>query len=109
LAERVGRSARFIPIARPHAPAAIQTLLEAMKDKETHNRIAAAVEILNRAYGKPPVAVSAQIDANVDANVLIGGIDAPPRPNSLEDAEQWLARRRRELAELDKSSKPKPH
>jgi hypothetical protein len=29
-----------------------------------------------------------------------GGIDCPPRPATVEDAEKWLERRRRELAEL---------
>jgi hypothetical protein len=30
-----------------------------------------------------------------------GGIDAPPRPDTVESAEQWLERRRRELAALN--------
>jgi hypothetical protein len=40
-----------------------------------------------------------QVEAAV--TVVKGGIDAPPRPATIEDAEQWLARRRKELAELD--------
>jgi hypothetical protein len=40
-----------------------------------------------------------QVEAAV--TVIKGGIDAPPRPSTIEDAEQWLARRRRELAALD--------
>jgi hypothetical protein len=40
-----------------------------------------------------------QVEASV--NVTQGGIDAPPRPATIEDAEQWLIRRRKELAELD--------
>jgi hypothetical protein len=40
-----------------------------------------------------------QVEAAV--TVVKGGIDAPPRPSTIEDAEQWLIRRRKELAELD--------
>jgi hypothetical protein len=39
--------------------------------------------------------------ADIDARVAVGGIDAPPRPSTIEDAEQWLIRRRKELAALD--------
>jgi hypothetical protein len=39
-----------------------------------------------------------QLEASVNVR---GGIDAPPRPATIEDAEQWLIRRRKELAELD--------
>jgi hypothetical protein len=52
----------------------------------------ATVELLNRGMGKPTESVI----ANIHTNMLVGGIDRPPR-ESLED---WLARRRKELAAL---------
>jgi hypothetical protein len=78
-------------LARQHAPEAIQALVDALRDPE--RAIPAAVAILDRGYGKPPIAVYAA----VNATVFPGGPDIPPR----EDLQAWLARRRRELAALD--------
>ena len=45
-------------LAQSHAPAALQTLVAALKDSNARNRITAASIILDRAYGKAPQAVS---------------------------------------------------
>lgn len=50
-----GRPKGIAAIARAHAGRAVDVLVEAMDDKDSRVRIAAAKEILDRAYGKAPV------------------------------------------------------
>jgi hypothetical protein len=92
-------------LARQHAPEAIQALVDALKDPD--RAIPAAIALLDRGYGRPAVAVFAAV------NVAVGGIDSPPRPPDIESAEEWLKRRRAELAMLDGpppvSAEPAPH
>src|SRR5262249_24829404 len=80
-------------LAKRHTAAAIGRLVELMEQKQDL-RIAleASAELLSRGWGKPPVALYAQ----VNSHVAVGGIDRPPR----ETLEEWLARRRRELGAL---------
>jgi hypothetical protein len=85
-------------LARQHAPAAVEALVAALRDPE--RAIPAAIALLDRGYGKPPVAVFAQ----VNGTVAIGGIDAPP-PIVDETDEQWLCRRRQELAHLEHATR----
>jgi hypothetical protein len=80
-------------LARQHCPAAIQALVDALKDPD--RAVPAAIALLDRGIGKPAQAVFAE----VNGSVFVGGIDRPPR----ESLEEWLARRRRELAVLDGS------
>jgi hypothetical protein len=54
----------------------------------------AARELINRGWGKPPVAVLAQINGNI----AVCGVVRPPL--IMESDEEWLARRRRELGLL---------
>lgn len=84
------------PYARQFGRAAIDTMVACLKDNRW--KVPAAVALLDRGYGKPAQAIYGQLDANLS----IGGIDRPPR----ETLEEWLARRRRELAALDGPHKP---
>jgi hypothetical protein len=70
-------------LARQHAPAAIEALVAALRDPD--RAIPAAIALLDRGYGKPPVAVFAQVNGSVH----VSGIDAPP-PIVNETDEQWL-------------------
>jgi hypothetical protein len=81
-------------LARPHAAEAIATLVRMLRDPV--QCIAAAKELLDRGFGKPPVAVT----ATVDATLIVGGVDAPRRPGD-ETYAAWLARAQAELAELE--------
>lgn len=74
-------------LARLHTDEAIATLVEALKDRR--NCVQAAIALLDRGWGKPKEQVE-QTNFNID----LGGIDAPPLPETLEE---WLARRRTEL------------
>jgi hypothetical protein len=84
-------------LARPHAPAAIEALVKALSDPD--RCIPAAIALLDRGFGKPAQSVA----ADVQTRVIVGGVDAPPRCDTIEEAERWLARRRKELAELTAS------
>jgi hypothetical protein len=91
--------------ARKLTQEALATIAELMRaSPDQRIRLDAASELLSRGWGRPAQAVIAQ----VDTRVVVGGIDAPPRTNSVEEAEQWLARRRRELAALTGEAKPQP-
>jgi hypothetical protein len=90
-------------LALPYGPGAISLFAQMAglipgKDaaESEQARIAAAKELVDRAYGKATQA----IQATVDAQVWRGGIDAPRLADTVEEAEVWLARRRRELAEM---------
>jgi hypothetical protein len=87
-----------ITLARQHTTAAIDTLVQCLTDPR--HRVAAAVALLDRGWGKPKQPVVHSGNLNVE-----GGIDAPPCCETIEDAEQWLARRRRELALLAAETK----
>jgi hypothetical protein len=69
--------------------------------KDQRVQLDAASEILNRGWGRPHQAIA--VAAHVTAQ---GGIDAPPAPQTLEDAEAWLARRRKELDAMLGPPKP---
>ena len=84
-------------LARQHAPAAIEALVAALRDPD--RAIPAAIALLDRGYGKPPVAVFAQ----VNGSVAVSGIDGPP---PIEGSwEEWLAQRRQDLG-LDPPAGP---
>lgn len=80
-------------LARAHTEEAVNRLVKALD--EPRNAVQAAIALLDRGWGKPKEFVE-----NTNINFDGGGIDAPPRPDTIETAEEWLARRRRELAEL---------
>jgi len=87
-------------LAREHAPAAIARLLQLMHQNDDLGvAIAATNSLLDRGYGRPPQAVLAQ----VNGTLAVSGIDAPP-PIINETNEEWLARRRAELAALEADS-----
>jgi hypothetical protein len=91
-------------LAREHAPEAIARLLALMRqDEERGVALSAAAEMLNRGYGRPPIAVFAQ----VSGEIAVSGIDAPP-PIINETDEQWLSRRRQELALLEQATRREP-
>lgn len=74
-------------LARAHTDAAIGTLVKALRDHRLC--VSAAVALLDRGWGKPKETVEA-----AHAHLMLGGIDAPPLPETLE---AWLLRRRAEL------------
>ena len=76
-------------LAQQHCPAAILALVEALKYPK--ERVPAAQVLLDRGYGRP----RQEIDATLRG--IVGGIDAPPLPESIDD---WLARRRADLQRL---------
>jgi hypothetical protein len=80
-------------LARQHCPAAIQALVDALKDPD--RAVPAAIALLDRGIGKPAIAVWAQIDATLSSY----GIDRPPEIQ--ESYEEWLERRRNELDVLE--------
>jgi hypothetical protein len=86
-----------VQAARQYTELAIATLVAVMKDPKSPGsaRIAAAVAILDRGWGKPSQAI--EHSGGLD---LRGGIDAPPIPETMEE---WLARRRVELDEMVKA------
>jgi hypothetical protein len=81
-------------MARALTPRAIAALDRALDDPD--RAIPAAVALLDREWGKPAVAVLAQLNASL----TVGGVDLPPR----ETLEQWLERRRGELGALGNTS-----
>jgi hypothetical protein len=85
-------------LARQHTVAAIDTLVKCLIDPR--HRVAAAVALLDRGWGRPKEPVEHSGNLNVS-----GGIDARPCCETIEDAEQWLERRRRELALLAAETK----
>jgi len=59
-------------LARKNSPEAMQTLVANLKDENGHVRNAAAIAILDRAYGKPPQAIVG--DDELDPVKLIGEV-----------------------------------
>jgi hypothetical protein len=95
----------IVALARQRTPAAVEALTRALQSPR--ERVAAATVLLAYGYGRPSQNVS--INGQLNAELIVGGIDAPPRCDSVESAEEWLARRRRELAELTgPTTKPPP-
>jgi hypothetical protein len=81
-------------LARQHTRECIERLLGFMRQQSDLDlALAATTALLDRGWGKPATMVLAQ----VQTQVVTGGIDAPPR----ESLPQWIERRRRELAALD--------
>ena len=80
-------------LAREHSAAAIAALVKALDDPD--RAIAAAIALLDRAYGKPAQAVI----ASIDGDLTVSGIDKPPEIT--ESYEDWLERRRAELAAIE--------
>jgi hypothetical protein len=80
-------------LARQHCPAAIQALVDALKDRD--RAVPAAIALLDRGIGKPAIAVWAQ----VNGSLVVTGIDKPPEIT--ETYEEWLTRRRNELDALE--------
>jgi hypothetical protein len=70
--------------------------------KDQRLRLDAAAEILNRGWGRPPVAVA--LEARITSEA--GSIDRPPVVIE-ESVEDWLQRRRSELAQLESEGKAK--
>ena len=89
-----------VELAQALTPRAINALDQALDDPE--RAVNAAQILLDRGWGKPPQAVYAQVNGNLN---LTGGIDAPPR----ETLAQWIERRRRELETLDGTALPAPN
>lgn len=73
--------------ARALTPEVFAVLEDALKNPK--ERLQACAILLDRAWGKPKEQVE-QINYNLD----VGGIDAPPLPETLEE---WLSRRHSEL------------
>jgi hypothetical protein len=90
-----GKPADVIEMCRALTPEAVQALYQALSNPR--ERVQAATALLDRGWGRPHQSVYAQ----VDTNLIVGGIDAPPLPQTLESAEEWLIRRRKELAALE--------
>jgi hypothetical protein len=85
------------PLGRPKLVDDIAGLVEFMRQREDPQlAMDAMIALLDRGFGKPPIAVFAQ----VNGTVAMGGIDGPP-PIIEETDEQWLERRRAELAALE--------
>jgi hypothetical protein len=78
--------------ARAHTKEALEALVASLKDPRT--RVQAASELLDRGWGRAPAYL--EHSGNININ---GGIDAPPDVVvTPETAEEWLERRRKELA-----------
>jgi hypothetical protein len=91
-----------VSLARQHTPEAINRLVALMRqDDNLDIAIQATTALLDRSWGKPPQAILARIDGELN----IGGIDAPPIINE-SDAE-WLERRRAALALIAVETKPR--
>jgi hypothetical protein len=90
------KSRTLVELARAHTAEAIAALVADLAVPE--RRCAAACALLDRAWGKPPVAIL----AHINGEMIVGGIDGPPR----ETMEQWLARRQRELDILTAPAPP---
>jgi hypothetical protein len=83
-----------IELSRQHTEASIEALFKSLADPRT--RVAAAVALLERGWGKPL--------QTVESNVTIsGGIDAPIIPETLEE---WLARRHADLDAMGTTAWP---
>jgi DNA-binding phage protein len=72
-----------VQILSAHAPEAVEKLLELMRSEDQQVALAAVREILNRVYGKAPVAVGVGVD---DRTTLYQAI-APKEASSFEE---WL-------------------
>jgi hypothetical protein len=110
LGSRNKATADIRALAQPYGPAAVLMfaemagLLPGKPPAESEQaRIAAGKELLDRGYGRSMQPVLGEQTVHI-----VGGIDSPPRPATIEDAEQWLIRRRKELAELDSPSAEPP-
>jgi hypothetical protein len=88
----------LVEAARALTPRALAALEQALDDPD--RAIPAAVALLDRAWGKPPIAVLAQMNNTV----TVGGIDKPPN----ETLAQWVERRRRSLEALGGPQPPPP-
>lgn len=55
--------------ARAHSMAALDTLVAALHDENTRNRVTAAQAILDRAYGKPAQQITGDPDAPVSMTI----------------------------------------
>jgi hypothetical protein len=89
-------AADVIQAAREHTVAAVARLVALMQQDDDRNvALAAATALLDRGHGRPPQAILAQ----VHASTVQSGIDKPPEIT--ESYEDWLLRRRKELAELE--------
>jgi hypothetical protein len=94
-------TAEIRAIARKHGPKAVSELAKLMtKGKSEMARIAAARELLDRGFGKSTQPISGDPENpsvfpdKVTITVVEPTIDRPPE----ETREQWVERRRRELA-----------
>jgi hypothetical protein len=79
-------------LARQHTEEAIARLVQALN--EPRHAVQAAVALLDRGWGRPKEQVE-----QLNFNVAMGGIDGPPRCETIEEAEQFLAKRRAERGE----------
>ena len=78
------RSAPIAQILSEHAPEAVEKLLELMRSEDQQIALAAVREILNRVYGKPPVAVG--VDVDVDSRPMYQVV----APEEAPSFEAWL-------------------
>jgi hypothetical protein len=89
---------KIVLLAREHTAAAIEALVRSLTGK---NAVAAASALLDRGWGRPKAPV--EHSGNID---VTGGIDAPPDvATTPESAEEWLERRRKELASMAAETK----
>jgi len=81
-------TAQVRTLAQKHGPDAIAVLVQLMHEGEhERTRVAAAIELLDRAYGKSP----ASIDHTTDGAPLPGGVLVVPAGMSVEDWETLAA------------------
>jgi len=86
-------TAQVRTLAQQHGPDAIAVLVQLMHEGEhERTRVAAATELLDRAYGKSP----ASIDHTTDGAPLPGGVLVVPASMSVEDWETLAASPRRQ-------------
>ena len=73
-------------LAQKHGPEAIKTLLELMREGETHSvRVAAARELLDRGYGNPATVVAGDGDGGpVGLSLAVHFMSPEPRPEPVE-------------------------
>jgi len=85
-------TAQVRKLAQQHGPDAIAVLARLMHEGEQERtRVAAATELLDRAYGKSP----ASVDHTTDGAPLPGGVLVVPAGMSVEDWETLAASPRR--------------
>jgi hypothetical protein len=89
----------IVRLAQAYTDEALAALVAALKSPK--ERVYAACAILNYGWGKPSVAIHVNADVTYHDDA---GIDRPPP----ETVDQWIDRRRKELAELAATARKPP-